>query len=371
MKATVLLAALLLAWPAQAAEVRNDDRPREGNWDFSPQQLWSVDRVEGLTFERPGELRVMADGTSVFRDFGRGVSQVFSPDGRHVCKFASLGDQPGQVPHYLNCFVAGDEIVIGAPAGLHFYTRDGRFNGSVPNNLFERFPVAFLGQRTALLAPGSLGGLPGGTARIVRHDFSSGAESLFGELAIAGSSGGGAGGPVIVIRGLTPTLEAAWDREMRRVYYGCSSDYVVRAAGVDGAVLGSFSLARERAPADAEAKRLHFSSASIPPERQEALLAGLPDRMASFRRLWASAGMVYVLPPVSLERDVASQPVDIFAADGRYLYRAELSLPGGVRFSPDSIELAGGDLYALCRDAQDRWSLRRFAVATPAGEGGR
>lgn len=53
--------------------------------------------------------------------------------------------------------------------------------------------------------------------------------------------------------------------------------------------------------------------------------------------------------------------------DGRYLHRAELRLPGGLRFSPDGVALVGSDLYALCLDGEGWWSLRRFAVEVPEG----
>jgi hypothetical protein len=377
MRSAIILAALLLASPAtspvtspaRAAEVHNADRPMKGEWSFAPRLLWSVDQAAGQAFERPGELRVMEDGTSVFRDFGTSVSHIFTPDGRHVRAFAAQGDQPGQVPRYLNCFIAGNEIVIGAPSELYFFSRDGQLVASVPNNLFARFPIAFLGGRVALVAPGSLSMLPEGVARITRVDFSTGKESVFDELTIeTAASGGGARGPVGVVRGLTPTAEAAWDRDLGRVYYGCSSDYKIRMARTDGESLGAFSLERPRQPVDEAAKRAHFEGSRIPAEHFEVMLAALPDKLASFRQVWAGAGLVYVLPSTGLERDVAAQPVDIFSSDGRYLYRAELRLPEDVRFTPDAMAIVGHDLYALCRDAQGRRSLRRFTISIPEGK---
>lgn len=363
---------------ASPAEVRNADRPARGEWSFSPRQIWSVDQAGGQPLQRPAELRVLADGTSVFHDFDAAVSHVFAPDGKHVAAFAARGDQPGQVSRYLNCFVAGDEIVVGTPSDLHFFARDGAFRGSQPNNLFARFPLVFLGGRTALLAPGSLAGLAGGVARIVRVDFASGEESAFAELTVAGPGGGAGGtggaggaaggaprGPMIMVRGLTPAVEAAYDRDLGRVYYGCTTDYAIHAATADGASLGAFRLERPRQPVDEAAKREHCADVGLPAEHVAAIVAALPDEFASFRQMWAGGGMVYVLPPAGLAREVAAQPIDIFAADGRYLHRAELRLPGDLRFSPDGVALVGSDLYALCVDGEGRWSLRRFAVAVP------
>jgi hypothetical protein len=129
--------------------------------------------------------------------------------------------------------------------------------------------------------------------------------------------------------------------------------------------LGAFRLERPRRPVDEAAKREHCADNGLPAEHVAAIVAALPGEFASFRQMWAGGGLVYVLPPAGLAREVAAQPIDIFSADGRYLYRAQLRLPGDERFSPDGVALVGSDLYALCANAQGQWSLRRFAAAVP------
>jgi hypothetical protein len=364
---TTLFAVLALALPVPPDPLRNADHPLLGSWDFSPRLVWSSDQAEGQDFGRPGELRVMEDGTCVFHDFNRQVSYIFGPKGEYLCRFAAAGTGPGQVPFYLNCFIAGNEIAIGAPAALYFFSREGRFLESFPNDLFARFPVAFLGPRRGLFAPGDLRGLPRGTANLLLVDFAAGTETTFAELPVPGSEAP-SGGPPVVVRGLTPTIEASLDRSSDRVYYGCSTDDLVHVARPDGAPLGSFSLERPRPAGDEAAKQAHFAQSRIPPDRLKAVLAGLPDRLASFRRLWAWKGLVLLLPPAGLEPLVATQPIDIFSADGRCLYRSELRLPDGLRFSPDDLNIAQSDLYAICHDGEGRTSLRRFSVALPSQE---
>lgn len=44
--------------------------------------------------------------------------------------------------------------------------------------------------------------------------------------------------------------------------------------------------------------------------------------------MWAGGGLVYVLPPAGLAPEVVAQLIDMFVADGRFLYWAELRLLG-------------------------------------------
>ena len=43
------------------ADVRNVDKPLNGEWDFRPQKVWQIDDVNGVPFERPSELRASKD----------------------------------------------------------------------------------------------------------------------------------------------------------------------------------------------------------------------------------------------------------------------------------------------------------------------
>ena len=119
-----------------SAEVKNADKPLKGEWDFQLQKVWETDNVEGMAFKRPSELRATLDEVLCFHDFGHKMSCVFDRDGKFVRAFAKQGTGPGEVDRYINCFIAGDRIVVGTPGRLHFYSRQGNFIESFENNLF-------------------------------------------------------------------------------------------------------------------------------------------------------------------------------------------------------------------------------------------
>ena len=110
------------------ADVRNDDKPIKGEWDFRPQKVWEVDKVDDVPFERPSELRASQDEKLYFHNFDRGVSYVFDKDGKLVNSFAKQGTAPSEVSRYINCFLAGDKVVVGSPDKLHFFSEQGLFS---------------------------------------------------------------------------------------------------------------------------------------------------------------------------------------------------------------------------------------------------
>ncbi len=366
---TLLIAATLgsLLSPAFtiAAEVSNADRPLAGDWDLNPRQAWAVSAIDDEQFGRPAELRVMKDGTVFFHDFQQHISHILDRDGTFVASFAPQGEATGQVRRYQNCFIAGNEVVIGTPWALHFFTREGEFIESFPNNIFQRFPLAFPGGRTMLCAPGELNHVPDGKVRIERIDLTSGDESIFAEMSIVAGEEEGAGGPALVVRGLTPVVEGAFDPGSRRIYYGYTPDYRLHVAGTTGEQLFTFGLDREPATISAEQKRAHFEEVSFPEEHLDAIIGALPDRLASFRSVQTDSELIFVFPSISIEHKVDHHPVDIFSPDGRYLHRADVRLGDGLRFSPGNVVFAGGDLYIIAEDTEGRRAVARYEITLP------
>jgi len=103
------------------AEVKNADKPLRGEWNFRPQKIWEIESVNDVPFVRPSELRASQDEMLYFHDFDQNVSYVFDKEGKFIHSFAKQGSGPGEVSRYLNCFLAGDKVVIGSPEKLHYF----------------------------------------------------------------------------------------------------------------------------------------------------------------------------------------------------------------------------------------------------------
>ena len=111
---------------------------------------------------------------------------------------------------------------------LHFYTSDGELIKSVPNNIFMRFPLAFLNKSEYLVAPGALAGLPAGIAEITKVNLESGKDEKFTEIKLSEEEKALPPGGVIV--GLIPQILATYDEKNKRIYFCKNSEYKIFVA---------------------------------------------------------------------------------------------------------------------------------------------
>ncbi|MCK4978623.1 MAG: hypothetical protein KAS36_16935, partial [Anaerolineales bacterium] len=154
--------------------VRGSDMSVAREWAFEMEKVWEIKQIGEDELLRPAEPRVADDGTLYYHDFERHLSYIIDGDGKLVSTFAPRGSDEGEVPMYLNCFPAGDHVVICAMDKLHLFTKQGQFVKAVPNNPFVRFPLAFKNENEFWVAPGALGDAPGGIAVLTHINLASG-----------------------------------------------------------------------------------------------------------------------------------------------------------------------------------------------------
>jgi hypothetical protein len=350
-----------------SGDMKNEDKPIKGKWDFSPQKVWEVDHAGEQMFENPSELRVSPSGTLYFHDFGLNVSYVFDSEGKFLKSFASQGEAPGKVNRYINCFLAGDKVVIGSPGKLHFYTKEGEFIESFKNNLFERFPLLFIDTYEFLYAPQSRGDQRKNKVEIVRCNLKTGEESLFGELSVVEGAKSASGGMPVVILGLTPQVKIGFDPDSRKIYCGRSDDYSIHIMEMNGKRLLTFDLEREKKAVSEEDKRKHLEQSGIPKDMIEKIIPALPNELTYFMRIQVVNGLIFVFSTESLERQQKRIALDIFSLEGKYLYRSNLI------FADDSplfthvekIAIRNDDLYALLEHASGKKGLVKYKISLP------
>ena len=81
-------------------------KPLKGEWNFAPAAVWSIDRAGADTLMRPAEPRVSRDGKLYYHDFDRHLSYIVGEKGELLGTFAGMGDGPGLVSRYVNCFTS-------------------------------------------------------------------------------------------------------------------------------------------------------------------------------------------------------------------------------------------------------------------------
>jgi len=333
-------------------------------WAFEMEKVWEIQQIGEDKLLRPAEPRVADDGTLYFHDFERHVSYIIDGDGKLVSTFAPRGSGEGEVPFYLNCFPAGDYVVICAMDKLHFYTKQGQFIKAVPNNPFVRFPLAFKNENEFWVAPGALGDAPEGAAVITHVNLTSGEETTAYEFTRTDAEKKPTGGGVIV--GLTPQVKMGYDRQSDMAYFGKNSDTVIYRFAGDGGQVESFSFAAVRYPVSEADKRNHFAKFEIPEEHMVAMIEALPDQMAYYNRIQVVDGLVYLFSTESIDHTQTRQIVNVFSPDGRHRYYGRIQVEEGWHIlNPGNLQLAHGFIYAVQEnDAGDK-KIVKYTIALP------
>jgi len=349
------------------AEVKNPDKPLKGEWNFNLQKLWEIDRVGDKPFGRPSETRISQDEMLYFHDFDHKVSYIFNPSGEFINSFAKQGEASGEVDRYINCFIAGDKVVIGTPNKLHFYTREGTFIKSFETNLFERFPLLFVSEDEFLYSPRVESNIAEDKVKIVRKNLKTGEEVGFDEFSMAKGEKNPQEGISLVILGLTPQIKVGFDPDSKRICYGRSDEYSIHVAELTGKRLFTFGLDRERKTVTEEDKWRHFEQTRLPKERIEKILPSLPNFLTYFMRIQVVKGFIFIFSTGSLDRRQEKLAVDVFSPEGKYLYRSYL------KFGDDSpsvthiekVAIKNTHLYALLESKEGRNSLAKYKIDLP------
>lgn len=333
-------------------------------WAFEMEKVWEIRKIGDDELLRPAEPRIADDGTLYCHDFERHLSYIIDGDGKLVATFAPRGSGEGEVPMYLNCFPAGDYVVICAMDKLHFFTKQGQFVKAAPNNPFVRFPLAFKNENEFWVAPGALGDSPGGSAVVTHVNLSSGEETTVHEFALSDAEKKPSGGGVVV--GLTPQAKMGFDRQSNRIYFGKNSDTVIYRLDGDGGTIESFSFTGAPRPVSVADKRNHFARFDIPEEHLAMMIEALPDQMAYYNRIQVVNGLVYLLSTGNIGHTHTGQHVNVYSPDGRHLYYGRIQLEDGWHLSgPDNLQLADGFIYAIQENDAGGKKIVKYAITLP------
>jgi hypothetical protein len=338
-------------------------KPLKGEWNFAPAAVWSFDRAGADTLKRPGEPRVSRDGKLYFHDFDRHLSYIVGEKGELLGTFAGMGDGPGLVSRYVNCFTSDNRVIVGSMDKLNFFDLNGLFISSTPNNIFESFPFVFTSDDVFFTGPGALVNLPGGKASIRKVNVTSGETKPIHEFTLRADEQIAFFG---VILGLIPQIDMAYDSKGGRLYFARNDRYEILVSDLDGKIIQSFGLPKERVPVTEDDLKHHMLGSGIPADDVEKIIPMLPRKLTYFHRIQAIDGLVYVFTVDAFESAIGTQYVDIFSPDGAYLYRGKIALPEGDRYKNfDAMVLSNGFLHAILADEDGGRRVVKYKVSMP------
>lgn len=356
---STIVVAVIYGGCAQKAEM---SAPQE--WKFQTQKIWEINQVGEDSLLRPAEPRIADDGTLYIHDFERHLSYIIDSTGKPVGSFAGRGTGEGEVQFYINCFPAGDYVVICDMDKLHFFTKQGQFVKAVPNNLFVSFPLAFKNENEYWVAPGALGDAPGDSAMVTHVNLATGEEATTHAFARSAEESVPTGGAMVI--GLTPQIKMGYDRQADRIYFGKNSDNVIyRLTGGTGKA-DTFSFTAARYPVSETDKKNQFAKSDIPEEVAASLIGALPDSMAYYNRIQVVNGLVYLLSAKDIGDAQTGQDVNVYSPDGRHLYQGRIQVEDGWHISnPDNLQLADGFVYAVQENDTGDRKIVKYSIELP------
>lgn len=325
MKKSGMLMVLIFCSFLLAAAVENADKPLKGDWDFKPESIWKVSSAGKELLAVPAQIQVSDDGTVYVHDFRQGKSFIFDSKGKFLKAFGTRGEGPGEVKRHLILLLAGDNVIAGDSSRIHYFKKNGEYIKSVANNLFARQPHVFLNEDEFISAPVSIVSLPGNKGKIMHINLKSGEQKFIKEFSVFKGGVVKKGGRIMtgVVVGLTPMMTIGFHND--KLYYGSNDSYVINVAQLDGKIINTFSVKREKQKLSKEDKKKHFEmlSRNVPPDRFKAMMDSLPNELTYFNNIHIVNGHIYVSAG-GFGRQRDSQQIDIFSLDGKYLYRVNV-----------------------------------------------
>lgn len=346
----------------------NQDKPLNGRWDFKLKKNWEINQVGDEVFARLSGLMVSDDGLVYARDSKMNKTYIFDARGKYIKFFAVKGEGPGEVRTHMEAYLVKDTFIIADFDKLHFFKKDGSFIKSVNNMFFRRRPVFFINKNEFIASPVNVFQGSGKKGAITRVNLSTGKETVISDFQVfKGGSMGSRGGPrrLIIIVGLSPLMTVGRGKD--RLYYGLSDSYKIEAADLDGKALFSFSLERKNKKiSGAEKKQLFSGIRNLADHERKQLMDNFPDEPTHFYHIEEIGGFIYVFVPDPLRRFPGHQnpkQIDIFSAQGKYLYKAYIKLDKG--FKPTSIVIKNNYLYAFQEDENGETRIARYHASLP------
>jgi len=352
------------------SEVKNQDKPAKGTWDFNLQKVWMTGEAGTDLFAKPRNLQVADDGTIYVYDAQKSKIYSFTNDGKFIAAFGNRGEGPGEVKRFMNAYVVKNTFIVADIDKLNYFSSDGKLLKSVPNNYMQRGPNHFLNEDEFIYFPVVvMPDRPSDAGQIYHCNLKTGEEKVLAEFKIfKGGTASGQGRMIaLVIPPLTPMMNIGYDPD--KIYYGYSSAYEITEADYNGKKLNGFSLDRSQRKVTKEVKEAYFKLLQLPQagDMLPMIMKTYPDELTHFCRIDVHNNLVFVYA-TNLARSVEKQEIDIFSPDGKYLYNAFLSAGEGntIYVTPFPLVVFKGDyLYAAVEDKDDEPLIAKFKVQMP------
>lgn len=363
-----VIAGLLFNVAILKAEVKNQDTPLKGNWDFKLQKLWEIDSAGDYVLTQIADLQEDEDGRIYILEWKHNKFLVLDQKGKFLYAFGNQGEGPGEYKMAFSFFLEGPYVIVPDQQKVHYFKKDGTYVKSynLGGMAFLRTPIdefRFLKVQESEDEKKNLDKLELVDLNTMKHTPIA---EISSEKALTASTGG------MVMKfkdGITTPMMIAAEKD-NEIYFGKNDRYFIKKVDLNGKELLSFSISgREQKKIPQDVKRQRFENVRLnnekmPKEMVDQMVKNMPDYCTYFKQIDIDKnGLIYIHLTDVANKTV--QEIDIFSPAGKYLYHSDIQLPEGFK-RVTSLFIKGNSLIVFVEDEEGEQELVKFQIETPA-----
>lgn len=349
------------------AEVKNEDKPLKGNWDFKLRKLWEVEKAGNDLLTQIPDIQVDDNGQIYILEWKLYKFFVFDQNGKFLYSFGNRGEGPGEYKMAFSFFLKGQYVIVPDQERTHYFNKDGKYVKSY-NYGRQLFPRAFLDESRFLMVQDN-DDEKEKSDKLEIFDLNSMNRTVIAEISSEKVLTASQGNLIMKFKDGTTTPMVVAAEHNKNIYFGKNDRYFIKKVDFNGKELLSFSISgrdQKKIPEQVKRERLEkvrFNNGKIPQEMIDQMIKNMPDYCTYYSRIdIAENGLIYVYL-----NDVANktaQEIDIFSPEGKYLYHATAKLPEGfIRVGPFFIK--GNSLIIFVENEDGEQKLVKFQIELP------
>ena len=363
----IMVLVIFLADFLVAGVVVNEDKPAKGEYVFPLEPVWQVDGAGDTPFGNIVSIPVSESGYVYCRDLKNKEYYIFDNDGKFTGKFGARGEGPGEVKNIggASVSVVGDKVLIQDVDKIIFYSRKGKFIRSVLNNNNSRPPAVFLNEDEFISAPTSILRANDGSAKMKYVNLKTGEEKVINDFTLfkGGTIQRNNVRAVAVIPTITPVMVVG--NQGDKLYFGMNDKYEIYITDINGKEHGSFSLNRKRTAVSLKQKEdfmVELIKGMAPDDVARQLAKTLPNEETYFANIVSYNGLLYLYRSHFIPG--RHQQIDIFSAEGKYLYRGFVKVGKGLIITAGPT-IQNKCIYMVLEDQEGEITLNKYNTVLP------
>ncbi len=345
-------------------KVVNDDKPLKGKWDFKLNKVWEVDTAGKDMLVRVGSIRIGKNGKVYALDYKLTKIFVFDKDGKFLHSIGKKGEGPGEYKNAYSFELIDDTIIVPDMGKFHYFKTTGEYINSInsgamifPNNFIDKYTI--LEQKEKNNKDSKIDVLR--TLNLKTKKSNKITEFIAPKPKKAST-----GGMTLIVKEMIETAV-----KNKKVYFGKgnANKYLIKVNNLSGKELLEFSIkGRKKIKVSEETKRKKYeriivNGGKMPKTMVDQMIKNDPDYAPFYKKIYiTSQEFVYIYRDDPMNQNV--QGFDIFSADGKYLYHAELKLPDDLIIK-SRIVFHGDNVYVFAEDEEGESKLYKFKTNLP------